>query len=87
MFTKNSKEPIKTWSNTWMIENQYHYPHVVQTNFKKEFVEKLELNKEKMVYNLVKDSKEYQTNNLQLLREIADKLKNVRFNFKLSTLK
>jgi hypothetical protein len=87
MFTKFSKEPIKTWSNQWMIDNGYHHLHVTLIDFKKANSDKLELKLEKVHHKIAKALPSYNTNQLQLLREVADKLKNVRFNFKLSTLK
>lgn len=84
MFTKNSKEPIKTWSNTWMIENQYHYPHVVPTNFSKTEEERKELKLAKKDNKLSLHSPNYESNQQELLSIIARS--NPKFNILVSRI-
>lgn len=71
MFTKNSKEPIKTWSNQWMIDNEYHYPYVVPIDFSKSEDEKKQLKLVKKDNKLSLHSPNYEKNQQELLSIIA----------------
>lgn len=67
----NTKEPIKTNSQQWMIDNFYHPPLVTPVNFAKTEQEKQELKLEKKAYKAMKDTQKYYENRLVLASEIA----------------
>lgn len=84
MFTKNSKEPIKTWSNQWMIDNEYHPPLVTNVDFTKTTAEKAELKVEKLHNKLAMKNPNYRDNQMHLMAEMAKS--KPRFNILISTL-
>ena len=57
--------------NQWMIDNEYHYPHVVPTDFSKSEDEKKQLKLAKKDNKLSLHSPNYESNQQELLSIIA----------------
>lgn len=80
----NSKEPIKSWSSQWMIENNLQYPFLVPTSFKKTEQEKVELANAKIAHKKAVKLSDYKANQVILLGQIAKS--HPRFNIVVSHL-